>query len=68
MIAVHPQYITDAAGNKVSVILPLNEFESLMEHLEDLDDIRFYDAAKSKTEDAIDIDAAFKLIEAKRNS
>ncbi len=68
MIAVHPQYITDAAGNKVSVILPLNEFESLMEHLEDLDDIRLYDAAKSKSEESIDIEEAFKLIEAKRNS
>jgi len=68
MIAVHPQYITDAAGNKVSVILPLNEFESLMEHLEDLDDIRLYDAAKSKSEESIDVEEAFKLIEAKRNS
>jgi len=31
-----PQYITDDAGQKVSVILPLDEFDELMEDIEDL--------------------------------
>lgn len=61
MIAVHPQYITDAAGNKVSVILPLNEFEALLDSLEDLDDVRLFDEAKALQEEAIDINDAFKL-------
>lgn len=46
MIAVHPQYITDTAGKKL-VVLPLNEFDSIMEELEELEDIRLYDEAKS---------------------
>lgn len=33
---MHPQYITDTAGNRVSVVLPLVEYESLLEDLEDL--------------------------------
>jgi len=33
---LHPQYIVDAANQKHSVILPLAEFEALMEDLEDL--------------------------------
>jgi PHD/YefM family antitoxin component YafN of YafNO toxin-antitoxin module len=35
-ITLHPQYIVDAANQKHSVILPLAEFEALMEDLEDL--------------------------------
>ena len=33
---LHPHYITDAAGNRVSVVLPLGEYEQLMDDLEDL--------------------------------
>jgi PHD/YefM family antitoxin component YafN of YafNO toxin-antitoxin module len=45
MIAVHPQYITDTAGKKL-VVLPLKEFDSIMEELEELEDIKLYDEAK----------------------
>jgi hypothetical protein len=31
-----PQYITDSAGHKISVILPMAEYIELMEDLEDL--------------------------------
>ena len=31
-----PQYITDAAGRKISVILPMDEYLELLEDLEDL--------------------------------
>lgn len=33
---LHPQYITNEAGEKTSVILPISEFEELLEDLEDL--------------------------------
>ncbi len=33
---LHPQYITDEDGNKISIILPIIEFESLIEDIEDL--------------------------------
>jgi PHD/YefM family antitoxin component YafN of YafNO toxin-antitoxin module len=33
---MHPQYITDATGKRVSIVLPLSEYEALMEDLEDL--------------------------------
>lgn len=32
----NPQYITDSAGHKISVILPMNEYLELLEDLEDL--------------------------------
>ena len=29
---LHPQYITDVNGNKISVILPIEEFNNLIKH------------------------------------
>ena len=46
MLTVHPQYIIDINGNKSMVILPADEFDRLMEELEDSEDIRLYDEAK----------------------
>lgn len=48
MVDVHPQYIKDAKGNKSLVVLPVKEFESIMEELEELEDIRLYDEAKEE--------------------
>lgn len=33
---LHPQYITNEGGEKTSVILPISEFEELLEDIEDL--------------------------------
>ena len=33
---MQPQYITDENGNRVSVILPIQDYESLLEDLDDL--------------------------------
>lgn len=48
MISVHPQYIKNAKGNKSFVILPTEEFKSMLENLEELEDIRLYDEAKKE--------------------
>lgn len=36
MIALQEQYIVDAKGSKTAVILPLEQYEQLMEDLHDL--------------------------------
>lgn len=68
MVTIHPQYITDKQGNKLSVVLPLNEFKTIMEELEELEDIRLYDEAKAANEQSIPTDEAFAMIEAKRQN
>ncbi|HWZ16915.1 MAG TPA: hypothetical protein VNW95_16880 [Mucilaginibacter sp.] len=45
MIAVHPQYIKDANGKKSLVVLSAEEFDAIMEELEDIEDVRLYDEA-----------------------
>jgi PHD/YefM family antitoxin component YafN of YafNO toxin-antitoxin module len=47
MTAIHPQYITDTAGQKL-VVLPLQEFDAMIEELEELEDIKMYDKAKKE--------------------
>ncbi len=66
MVTIHPQYITDDTGKKLSVVLPIKEFKSIMEELEELEDIKLYDEAKADEEPSITADDAFKMIEAKR--
>lgn len=66
MPSVRPQYITDNSGKKISVVLSLKEYESIMEELEELEDIKLYDEAQKSNEPSIPIDEAFKMIEAKR--
>lgn len=66
MITVNPQYITDTAGKKL-VVLPQNEFDTMMEELEDLEDVRLYDEAmKNDSGERIPMEEAFRMIESNR--
>jgi hypothetical protein len=66
MIAIHPQYITDKTGKKLSAILPMEEFKTILDELEDLEDIRLYDESKNDNEPAIAKSEAMQMIEAER--
>ena len=41
------RYVVDENGKHVSIILPIEEYERLIEALEDLEDVRHYDEAKA---------------------
>ena len=47
MSTIHPRYITDSTGAKL-VVITQDEFETIMEELEDLEDVRLYDEAKAE--------------------
>ena len=64
MLSIKPQYITDAQGNKISVVLPIKDFNLLIEELEDLYDQRLYDEAKADNEPSIPLEEAFKMLDA----
>jgi PHD/YefM family antitoxin component YafN of YafNO toxin-antitoxin module len=42
------RYITNLKGRKVSVILPIKDYERMVEALEELEDLRLYDEAKKE--------------------
>jgi PHD/YefM family antitoxin component YafN of YafNO toxin-antitoxin module len=60
------QYITNTKGKKLFVVLPLKEYKRMVEDLEELKDLRIYDAAKSSKEKSLPAKEAFAKIEAKR--
>lgn len=48
-MTLNPQYITDKAGNRNAVVLPIKEYNRLLEELEELKewkDLQLYDEAK----------------------
>ncbi|MEQ1552703.1 MAG: hypothetical protein ABL929_00925 [Ferruginibacter sp.] len=64
MVTLNPQYIQDTAGKKL-VILAEKQFDTIMEELEELEDIKRYDKAKQKKQTSIDAEIAFNEIEEK---
>ena len=44
------QYMTDERGNKTAVVLPLKEYQEMIEALEELDDIREFDRLQDTEE------------------
>lgn len=38
-----PQYVTDAKGKKIAVIIDIDDYERMMEKLEERDDVRDFD-------------------------
>ena len=50
MGAIKEQFIEDDKGKKVAVILPISEYNEILEKLDELEDIRLYDKVKAKNE------------------
>ena len=44
------RYVVDENGKRVEVIMSIEEYERLIEALEDLEDVRLYDEAKAEIE------------------
>ena len=55
---LHPQFLTNEAGEKISVLLPIEEFYELLEDLEDLAVI-----AKRRDEPTIPMEEVIKELD-----
>lgn len=60
------QFVTDDHGKKLAVILPIDEYNRLMEDLDELEDIRKFDASQNSNREFIDAEQAFEEIERER--
>ncbi len=60
------RYIVDENGKRTGVILPVEEYERLLEALEDLEDTRLYDEARAALErgesEVVPLDQAMREI------
>lgn len=61
------QYITNSTGKKTGVILSMKDYEKIMEDLEELEDIKAYDRAKTRKSEPIPFEQALKEIERLRD-
>ena len=61
--ALHPQYVVDENQTPKAVLLPVAEWDQVMEELEELDDIRACDLAKAGSQDAIPFEQAVREIQ-----
>ena len=52
MTNIHPEYVIDSESNPTPVVLPITEWNAILEELEELDDIREYDKAKSTPQES----------------
>ena len=59
------QFVVNERGEKVAVVLSIEEYEKILEELEDIEDIRAYEEAKASGEKPIPLEQA--LAEIRRN-
>ncbi|MBI5475145.1 MAG: hypothetical protein HY964_00225 [Ignavibacteriales bacterium] len=66
MLSITERYVVDQSGNRVSVVLDIADYKKLMQELEELEEIRAYDAAKISGSDVIPFEDAVSQIERNR--
>ena len=60
------QFITDHQGQKIAVILPMKDYEKMLDELDEYECIKAYDKAKAREQEFIPAADVFKAIEQKR--
>ena len=60
------QFLTNEKGEKIAVVIGVEEYNKLLEELEELEDIRAYDEAKASGEVPIPLEQALDEIERNR--
>ena len=62
-LTLDPQFVVDSEKRPKAVLLTLNEWEQILEALEELEDIHAYDSAKTDAQESIPFDQAVREIE-----
>ena len=52
------QFLTNEKGERIAVVISVEEYEKLLEELEDLEDVRAIEEAKASGETAIPLEQA----------
>jgi len=62
-MVLHPKFVVDEQQKKKEVLLPYEEWERIVEAMEEMDDIRAYDKAKSRPSDPVTFNDVVKKIQ-----
>ena len=63
MTSLHPEFLLDDENRKKAVVIPISEWDRILEELEELEDIRAYDQAKAEPSAPIQFEQAMREIE-----
>lgn len=66
-IAFEKQYVVNEKGDRMGVLLSLEDYKKLLDELEELESLRARDAAKDSGEEAIPFEEAIAEIERERD-
>ena len=61
------QFITDDAGKKVAVIVPVKDYEKMLDDLDELETLKAYDAIKAGKTEFLPAANVFQNIEKSRS-
>ncbi len=68
MAIVHPRYLVDHQQTPTDAVVPIEEWRRIVEELEELEDLRAYDAAVSEKQETIPLDTVISEARARRGS
>jgi PHD/YefM family antitoxin component YafN of YafNO toxin-antitoxin module len=68
MKQVITQFVINEKGEKSAVIVPMKTYLEMLEKLEELEDIRMYDAVKSRNESSISLEEYRQKRKAKKQN
>ena len=63
MSASHERFVVDENGKRTAVLLDIEEYQKLLQGLEELDSLKAYDAAKASQDEAVPFEQAVAEIE-----
>jgi hypothetical protein len=66
MLQSKERFIVDENGRRIGVLLDIEDYQRLLEELEELEAIRAYDAAKSSGDEVLPLEQALAEIEKDR--
>ena len=67
MSALGERFVVDEHGTRVGVLLDIDNYNRLLEELEELESIRAYDAAKASSDEVVPFEEAVAEIEQDRS-
>lgn len=66
-VQLKERYVVDKSGARIGVLLDIEEYQKILEALEELEAINAYDEAKADTDEAIPFGQAVAEIESQRD-
>lgn len=63
MANIKERYLVDDNGNRIGVVIDIEDYQRLLQEIEELESIRAYDAAKASGDEAIPFEQAVAEIE-----